>query len=72
MESSIEAGNLEQVRLPLKDRTDGAKVIGLMQGSEWSETFEPVDNRSVDDGRLTVIGSAVHHAVADCCRQPPA
>ena len=46
VESGIEAGNLQQVRLSLQDRADRAKVVGLMERCERNETFEPVDDRS--------------------------
>ena len=69
VEGRIEAGNLQQVRLPLQDRADWAKIVGLVQRSERNEAFEPIDDRIADDGRLAVVRSAVHDAMADRGRQ---
>ena len=40
MESGVEAGNLQQARLPLQDRPDRGKVIGLVQRSERYESVQ--------------------------------
>ena len=65
MESGVEAGNLKHARLPLQDRTDWGKVIGLVQRSKRYEAFEPIEDHIADDGRFAIVRSAMYDAVAD-------
>ncbi len=44
MEGGVEAGDLQQLRLPLQDRADWRQVVGLVQGGERHETLEPVEH----------------------------
>jgi hypothetical protein len=69
VEGSVEAGDLQQMRLPLQNRADRAKIVGLMQGREGYEALEAADNRIVHNGRLTVVRPAMHNAMADGCGQ---
>ncbi len=72
MEGRVEAGHLQNLRLPLQDRPDWRQIVWLMQRSERHETREAVEHKFADDGRRAVVRTAVNDTVADDDRQPTA
>ena len=46
VEGRIEAGDLQQVRLPLQDRADRPEVVGLVKGSERTQPLELLEHRA--------------------------
>src|SRR4029077_9322288 len=69
MERCIEAGDLRKPRLPRPERANGAEIVRLVEWSERRESLKPLDHGVVDEDRLAVVRTAMHHTMADSNRQ---
>ena len=69
MKRRIEAGDLRKLRLPLPERLIGPRLFGWWSGASGAKACEPLDHGVVDEDRLAVVGTAMHHAMADRDRQ---
>src|SRR5262245_50040641 len=65
VKGGIEAGDLQELRLPRPDRADRGEIVRLVQRRERREGLETLQHRLGDDGRRAVIRTAMHDPVAD-------
>ena len=65
MKRRVETHHLRHARKRPVGGLDAGEVMRLVQRRERRQRLEFGDQRRVDDGRLRVIRSAMHHAVAD-------
>src|SRR4029078_11215712 len=69
MEGGIEAGDLQDLRLPLQDGPDWRQIVRLMQRCKRHETREAGEHKFADDRRVAVVRAAVNDTMADNDRQ---
>src|SRR5262245_56867894 len=65
VEGGIEAGNLQHLAAALQYHAYRCEVVRLMQRRQGREARKLAEHGFIDDGRLGIGGTAVHHAMAD-------
>ena len=67
----VEAGNLQEVRLPFQDHADRGQVVRLVERRKGYEAFQTLDDCRSNNSRVAEIGTPMHDAMAHRSRQSP-